>query len=79
LIATIRTIHAVLRKIPPEIAQQLAEHVAEEEISAREMDVLRMVAHGKSNKIIAIRHLEEGESRFAMQFNGLTWQKGKSS
>jgi len=53
LIETIRTIHAGLRKIPPEIAQQLTEHLGEEEISPREMDVLRMVAQGKSNKIIA--------------------------
>jgi DNA-binding NarL/FixJ family response regulator len=53
LIETIRAIHAGLRKIPPEIAQQLAGHVAEDEISTREMDVLKMVAKGKSNKVIA--------------------------
>jgi len=53
LVETIRAIHAGLRKIPPEVAQQLAEHVSEEEISAREMDVLRMVAQGKANKVIA--------------------------
>jgi DNA-binding NarL/FixJ family response regulator len=50
---TIRAIHRGLRRIPPDIAQQLAEHVADEAISARELDVLRKVAQGKANKIIA--------------------------
>ena len=53
LTETIRTVHAGLRRIPPDIAQQLAEHFADETLTARELDVLRMVAQGKGNKIIA--------------------------
>lgn len=53
LTETIRSVHAGLRRIPPEIAQQLAEHVADDVITDRELEVLRMVAQGKANKIIA--------------------------
>jgi DNA-binding NarL/FixJ family response regulator len=41
------------KRIPPEIAQQIAEHAADDGITARELDVLRCVAKGSSNKIIA--------------------------
>lgn len=50
---TIRLVHAGGRRIPPEIAQQIAEHSAEDALSERELDVLRGVARGRSNKIIA--------------------------
>jgi DNA-binding NarL/FixJ family response regulator len=50
---TIRAIHAGMRRIPPDVAQQLAEHAADDIITARELDVLRMVAQGKANKTIA--------------------------
>jgi DNA-binding NarL/FixJ family response regulator len=53
LTETIRTVHAGLKRIPPYIAQQLAEHLASEALTARELDVLRKVAQGKGNKIIA--------------------------
>lgn len=53
LIDTIRRIHAGQRRIPPEIAQLLAEHAADDALTARELDVLRGVAQGQSNKIIA--------------------------
>jgi DNA-binding NarL/FixJ family response regulator len=53
LVNTIRLVHAGGRKIPEEIAQQMAEHVADNVLSAREIDVLRGVASGRSNKIIA--------------------------
>jgi DNA-binding NarL/FixJ family response regulator len=50
------TIHAVCegrRIIPPEIANELAEHLTDEALSEREIDVLRLVAAGNSNKQIA--------------------------
>ena len=53
LTETIRTVHSGLKRIPPDIAQQLAEHIEDEVLTARELDVLRMVAQGKGNKIIA--------------------------
>ena len=50
---TIRIIHSGGRRIPPDVAQQIAEHSAEDALSERELDVLRGVARGRSNKIIA--------------------------
>lgn len=53
LIDTIRSVHAGHRRIPPEIAQQLAQHAADDALTARELDVLRGIAKGQSNKVIA--------------------------
>ncbi|RXH58178.1 response regulator [Granulicella sibirica] len=53
LIETIRLVHAGKRKMPPEIAQQIAEHSLEDTVTARELEVLRGVSRGRSNKIIA--------------------------
>jgi DNA-binding NarL/FixJ family response regulator len=53
LLETIRIVHAGRRRIPPEIAAELADHVTEDALSDREVDVLRRVAMGNSNKIIA--------------------------
>jgi len=53
LLETIRIVHAGRRRIPPEIAAELAEHVADDALSDREIQVLRKVATGTSNKIIA--------------------------
>jgi DNA-binding NarL/FixJ family response regulator len=53
LIDTIRGVHAGQRRIPPDIAQQLAEHATDDALTARELDVLRGVAKGHANKIIA--------------------------
>jgi DNA-binding NarL/FixJ family response regulator len=53
LLDTIRTAHAGGRRIPPEIALELAEHVADDALSDREVEILRKVANGTSNKIIA--------------------------
>jgi len=53
LIETIRTVHAGKRRIPPEIATEIAEHVADDALTDREIEVLRAVAAGKSNKLIA--------------------------
>jgi DNA-binding NarL/FixJ family response regulator len=53
LVDTIRRVHAGQRRIPPEVAQEMAEHAGEEKLTAREMEVLHDVARGHSNKIIA--------------------------
>jgi DNA-binding NarL/FixJ family response regulator len=53
LIDTIRTIHAGRRRIPSEIAAGIVEHVADDVLTGREIEVLRRVAAGTSNKVIA--------------------------
>ena len=53
LLETIRAVHSGRRRVPPEIATEIAEHVADDALTARELDVLRRVAAGKSNKLIA--------------------------
>jgi DNA-binding NarL/FixJ family response regulator len=52
LIETIRSVHAGQRRIPPEIAQQLALHATDDALTTREIEVLRGVVKGQSNKII---------------------------
>ena len=52
LLDTIRVVHAGRRRIPPEIATELADHIAEDTLTDREIEVLRRVANGNSNKII---------------------------
>jgi len=54
----IETIHAVMegrKRIPPEVAAELAEHVIDDELSEREIEVLKLIAAGNSNKQIADR------------------------
>jgi DNA-binding NarL/FixJ family response regulator len=53
LLETIRAVHSGKRRVPPEIAMEIAEHVADDALSEREIEVLRRVAAGKSNKLIA--------------------------
>jgi DNA-binding NarL/FixJ family response regulator len=55
LIDTIRCVHAGQRRIPPQIAAEIAEHFTADALSAREIEVLRIVAAGHSNKIVADR------------------------
>jgi len=53
LLETIRTVHAGRKRIPPEIAMDIAEHRADDDLSGREIEVLQQVAAGNANKIIA--------------------------
>ena len=55
LLDTIRAVHAGQKRIPPEVAAELAEHAVEDELSLREIDVLRLIASGHANKAIATR------------------------
>jgi len=53
LLDAIRAVHAGQKRIPPEAAAELAEHAADDDLTGREIDVLRLVALGNGNKQIA--------------------------
>jgi DNA-binding NarL/FixJ family response regulator len=53
LLAVIRSVHAGRRHIPPEVAVRLAEFMGDEDLTVREMDVLRLIRDGFRNKQIA--------------------------
>jgi DNA-binding NarL/FixJ family response regulator len=61
LLDTIRAIHAGQKRIPPEIAAELADHATDDALTEREIAVLRLIATGNSNKQIA-NHLSVGEA-----------------
>ena len=53
LIDTIRTVHSGKKRIPSEIAIELAEHHSDDALTEREIEVLREVAGGNANKMVA--------------------------
>ena len=55
LLEVIRIVFEGRKRIPPEIASELAEHATEDELSGREIEVLQLIASGNSNKMIADR------------------------
>ena len=60
LIDTIRAVHAGKKRIPPEIAVDMAEHHMDDALTEREIQVLREVAAGNANKMVAqLLHVSE--------------------
>jgi DNA-binding NarL/FixJ family response regulator len=55
LLETIRAVHAGQKRIPPEVAAELADHAIDDALTSREIDVLRLIAGGNANKLIADR------------------------
>jgi DNA-binding NarL/FixJ family response regulator len=53
LLDTIRAVHSGHKRVPPEIASEMAEFAAEDSLTAREIQVLQQVATGNANKMIA--------------------------
>lgn len=53
LLDVIRSVHCGRRRVPPEVASRLAEHLGDDDLTARELEVLRLVADGQRNKQIA--------------------------
>jgi DNA-binding NarL/FixJ family response regulator len=53
LLEVVRLVHAGRRHIPAEVAARLAEHLGEETLTARELEVLRLIRDGNRNKQIA--------------------------
>jgi DNA-binding NarL/FixJ family response regulator len=68
LLETIRAVHAGKRRVLPEIATEIAEHVADDVLTGREIQVLRRVAAGKPNKLIAVElDISEGTVKTHMK------------
>jgi len=53
LLETIRAVHVGQKRVSPEVAAEIAEHATDDALTPREIDVLRLIARGKANKIIA--------------------------
>jgi DNA-binding NarL/FixJ family response regulator len=53
LLDTIRAVYNGQKRIPPNVAAQLAEHVGDDPLTSRELEVLGLIAAGKANKLIA--------------------------
>jgi DNA-binding NarL/FixJ family response regulator len=77
LIETIHAVYAGRKIIPPEIATELAEHATDEALSEREVDVLRQIAAGNSNKQIA-DHLFVAEATIKSRVTNILSKLGAS-
>jgi len=55
LLETIRAVHAGQKRIPSEVAAEIAEHAADDALTSREIEVLKLIAGGNANKEIAAR------------------------
>jgi DNA-binding NarL/FixJ family response regulator len=53
LLAVIRAVHSGKRHVPPDVAVRLAEHLDREDLTGRELEVLRLIQDGYRNKQIA--------------------------
>jgi DNA-binding NarL/FixJ family response regulator len=53
LLAVVRSVHSGKRHVPPEVAARLAEHLGDDDLTARELEVLRLIRDGHRNKQIA--------------------------
>jgi len=77
LLEAIRSVHIGKRYIPQRIAAELADHYAEDDLSEREIEVLREVARGTSNKIIA-SHLSISEATVKAHMQNILLKLGAS-
>jgi DNA-binding NarL/FixJ family response regulator len=53
LLGVIRLVHAGRRHIPPDVAARIAEHLGDDDLTTRELEVLRLIRDGHRNKQIA--------------------------
>jgi DNA-binding NarL/FixJ family response regulator len=68
VLEAIRKVHAGKKAIPPEIAMQLANHMSDETLTAREIEILQQVAEGNRNRDIADRlFISEGTVKVHLQ------------
>jgi DNA-binding NarL/FixJ family response regulator len=77
LLDAIRVVHAGQRRIPQEVANRLAERMFRTDLSAREMDVLKLIVQGKSNKEIGSQ-LGVAEGTVKIHINNILSKLGVS-
>jgi DNA-binding NarL/FixJ family response regulator len=53
ILSVMRSVHQRGRFMPTQVAALIAEHLGEEQLTARELDVLRLIRDGRRNKQIA--------------------------
>jgi DNA-binding NarL/FixJ family response regulator len=53
LLETIRAVHDGKKTLSPEASYEVADHATDDTLTSREIDVLRLIAAGNSNKLIA--------------------------
>lgn len=52
IVEVIRQVHAGKKRVPPQVAAQLAEHMSDDNLTSREIEVLRQIAGGNRNRDI---------------------------
>lgn len=77
LVEVIRQVHAGKKRIAPEAAAQLAEHLSDDALTAREVEVLRHVAGGNRNRDIA-EHLMISEETVKVHLKHVMEKLGAS-
>ena len=55
LLDTIRAVHAGHKRIPADLALEVADHLADDSLTVREIEVLKLIASGNANKLVADR------------------------
>ena len=75
MLDVIRCVHAGRKHIPPEIANRLAEHMGEEDLTSRELDVLKLIRDDYRNKQIA-DHLSIAETTVNFHIKNLVDKLG---
>ena len=75
MLAVIRSVHSGRKHVPNEVAARLAEHLGDEDLTAREMGVLRMIRDGYRNKQIA-DHLAIAETTVNFHIKNLVEKLG---
>jgi DNA-binding NarL/FixJ family response regulator len=75
LLETIRTVHRGGKHIPADVSLEIATHVSDDALSDREVEVLRWVAEGSSNKLVA-RQLGISEETVKNHMRGILSKLG---